>query len=86
MYAYSLYTQNNFQNASSINLSRFWRIFFSILKKGMGGQKIKATFSVIKNLKKINQKYNQIQKTRKQSDKEIIKNFQGRKFKFQDGS
>ena len=51
-------------------------VFFFYLKKGMGGQKIKATFSVIKNLKKINQKYNQIQKTRKLSDKEIIKNFQ----------
>ena len=51
-------------------------VFFFYLKIGMGGQKIKATFSVIKNLKKINQKYNQIQKTRKISDKEIIKNFQ----------
>ena len=51
-------------------------VFFFYLKKGMAGQKIKATFSVIKNLKKINQKYNQIQKTRKLSDKEIIKNFQ----------
>tara|TARA_B100000315_G_scaffold84124_1_gene77135 strand:- start:500 stop:787 length:288 start_codon:yes stop_codon:yes gene_type:complete len=51
-------------------------VFFFYLKKGMGGQKIKSTFSVIKNLRKINQKYNQIQKTRKLSDKEIIKNFQ----------
>jgi hypothetical protein len=51
-------------------------VFFFYLKKGMGGQKIKATFSIIKNLNKINKKYNQIQKTRNLSDKEIIKNFQ----------
>jgi hypothetical protein len=42
----------------------------------MGRQKIKATFSIIKNLKTINEKYKQIQKTRNLSDKEIIKNFQ----------
>ena len=57
-------------------------VFFFYLKKGMAGQKIKATFSVIKNLKKINQKYNQIQKTRKLSDKEIIKNFLNEKIIF----
>ena len=51
-------------------------VFFFYLKKGMGRQKIKATFSIIKNLKTINEKYKQIQKTRNLSDKEIIKNFQ----------
>ena len=51
-------------------------VFFFYLKKGVGWQKIKATFDIIKNLKKINERYNHIQKTRNLSDKEIIKNFQ----------
>ena len=51
-------------------------VFFFYLKKGMVLEKIKATFSIIKNLKKINEKYYEIQKTRQLSDKKIVENFQ----------
>ncbi len=45
------------------------------LKKGMLKFKIKATWDLLKNWKKINKRYTQIQKSRIISDKEIIKFF-----------
>jgi len=51
----------------------FVSIFY--LKKGMFSAKIKANFSIIKNWKHINQKYNELQKFRTVTDKSIIKSF-----------
>jgi len=48
-------------------------IFYTV--KGLLLQKMKASFNIIKNRKKINEKYNEIQQKRKFSDKEIIQNF-----------
>jgi GT2 family glycosyltransferase len=50
-------------------------IIFFYTSKGLLLEKIKANYSIIKNWKKINKKYNEIQQKRKFSDKEIIKNF-----------
>jgi len=51
-------------------------VLFFYMKKGMIGQKIKASCSIIKNLKIIHNKHAQLQKYRKISDKEIIKKFE----------
>lgn len=51
----------------------FVSIFY--LKKGMFSAKIKANFSIVKNWKHINQKYNELQKFRTVTDKSIIKSF-----------
>ena len=51
----------------------FVSIFY--LKKGMFSAKIKANFSIVKNWKHINQKYNELQKFRTVPDKSIIKSF-----------
>jgi GT2 family glycosyltransferase len=48
-------------------------IFYTI--KGLFLQKIKASLNILKNRKKINQKYNQIQQKRKFLDHEIIQYF-----------
>ena len=45
------------------------------LKKGMLSSIFKVFFDIIKNRKKIKQKYDEIQNNRKISDKEIILNF-----------
>ena len=45
------------------------------LKKGLLFVKIKTNFNTIKNLRKILRKYNEIQNSRKISDKKIIENF-----------
>jgi len=46
------------------------------MKKGMAIQKIKASVDILKNLKFIHHKHNQLQKYRIVSDKEIIKKFE----------
>ena len=53
-------------------------IMLFYLKKRMFWQKIKGYIHIIKNIPEIKKKYNEIQKTRIISDKEIIKNFQDR--------
>lgn len=50
-------------------------VFFFYLKKGMLKQKIQATFNILKNWGRIQQKYNQIQKERKIDDKTLIRDF-----------
>jgi len=45
------------------------------MKKGILRFKIKASWDILKNWKKINEKYSEIQKSRTKSDKEIIKSF-----------
>ena len=45
------------------------------IKKRMFMAKVKANYNIIKNLKKINSRYNEIQEKRIISDKEIIKKF-----------
>tara|TARA_B100000929_G_C15199014_1_gene315054 strand:- start:223 stop:510 length:288 start_codon:yes stop_codon:yes gene_type:complete len=45
------------------------------LKKGMIREKAQATVSILKNLKKINERYAYIQKRRKFNDRIIIKKF-----------
>lgn len=50
-------------------------VFFFYWQKGLLKLKIKATFDILKNLKHIAKRYDQIQNERKISDKEIIKNF-----------
>jgi len=50
-------------------------VIFFYTSKGLLLEKIKADFNIIKNRKKINKKYDEIQRKRKFLDKEIIKNF-----------
>jgi hypothetical protein len=50
-------------------------ITWTYMKKGFLGVKIKANLDILKNLKKINRCYNDIQKTRMVSDKKLIKTF-----------
>ncbi len=50
-------------------------VFFFYLRKGMIKAKIRASVDIIKNRKKINQRYHEIQKQRKVSDREIIVEF-----------
>jgi hypothetical protein len=45
------------------------------LKNGLFSEKIKASFSILKNLGTIKSRYNEIQKKRIVNDKEIISNF-----------
>ena len=45
------------------------------ISKGLGGMKISADIEILKNLKKINEKYKQNQKIRKVSDSELINQF-----------
>jgi len=51
-------------------------VFIFYCKKGMASSKIKASFDIIKNRKKINICYKKIQNTRIVNDKQLIKNFQ----------
>ena len=46
------------------------------LKKGMLAAKLNSSLNILKNIKKINNKYQQIQNQRKYSDKEILNLFQ----------
>ena len=46
------------------------------MKKGMAKEKIKASFNILKNLKTIHNRNNQLQKFRTVPDKEIIKKFE----------
>tara|TARA_B100001013_G_C24434313_1_gene373061 strand:- start:315 stop:602 length:288 start_codon:yes stop_codon:yes gene_type:complete len=46
------------------------------LKKGMLAAKFNSSLNILKNIKKINNKYQQIQNQRKYSDKEILNLFQ----------
>jgi len=48
---------------------------FFYLKNGLFSEKIKATFSILKNLNSINSRYKKIQNNRTVNDKEIISNF-----------
>ena len=50
-------------------------VLYFYLSKGMLSEKIKAYFNILKNRKHIKKKYNEIQKNRIKSDKEIIKSF-----------
>jgi GT2 family glycosyltransferase len=50
-------------------------VIFFYTSKGLLLEKIKANLNIIKNRKKINKKYNEIQRKRKFSDKKIIENF-----------
>lgn len=50
-------------------------VLFFYISKGLGRMKISADIEILKNLKKINQKYNQNQKIRKVNDKELIDKF-----------
>ena len=50
-------------------------VSFFYLKNGLLSEKIKASFSILKNIRKINSKYIEIQKKRTVSDKEIILDF-----------
>jgi len=50
-------------------------VCFYYLKKGVFSSKIRASTNILKNFNQINSKYNQIQKRRVISDKELIKNF-----------
>ena len=51
-------------------------IFFYYLKKGLIAEKIKAYVDIIKNRKKISQKYNELEEIRKVNDVQIIDYFQ----------
>jgi len=51
-------------------------VSFFYLKKGMLTSKIKASFNIIRNIKRVNERYKEIQKFRKLTDKEVIKKFQ----------
>lgn len=50
-------------------------VFVFYLSRGMVKEKIKAYCSIIKNIKKINQRYSEIQKMRKFPDKFIVQGF-----------
>ncbi len=50
-------------------------IFLFYLSKGMAREKASCYTSIIKNRKRINQRYEQIQMTRKLSDKDVLKKF-----------
>ena len=50
-------------------------VLFFYIFKGLGKMKISADIEILKNLKIINKKYNQNQKIRMISDKELIKQF-----------
>ena len=50
-------------------------VLFFYLSKGLGRMKISADIEILKNLKKINEKYKKNQEKRKISDKELIKQF-----------
>ena len=50
-------------------------VFIFYFKKRMLSSKIKANFSILKNWKHINQKYNEIQKFRTVDDKTLVKSF-----------
>ena len=50
-------------------------VLFFYIFKGLGKMKISADIEILKNLKTINKKYNQNQKIRMISDKELIKQF-----------
>lgn len=50
-------------------------VFLFYLKKGIVSANIKAHLDIIKNWHKIQKRYNEIQKARIHSDKEIVKNF-----------
>ena len=50
-------------------------VLFFYIFKGLGKMKISADLEILKNLKIINKKYNQNQKIRMISDKELIKQF-----------
>tara|TARA_B100000029_G_scaffold225061_1_gene222878 strand:- start:184 stop:1227 length:1044 start_codon:yes stop_codon:yes gene_type:complete len=50
-------------------------VFFYYLKKGVIQSKFKASFNILKNFNQINSRYNEIQKKRLVSDKELIKKF-----------
>ena len=50
-------------------------VFFFYLSKGLAKMKISADLEILKNLKKINEKYEQNQKIRKVGDKELLNQF-----------
>lgn len=50
-------------------------VLFFYLSKGLGKMKLSADIEILKNMKKINDKYKKNQKKRKISDKELIKQF-----------
>jgi len=50
-------------------------VLFFYISKGFGKMKISADIEILKNLKKINEKYKQNQKIRKVSDRELINQF-----------
>ena len=50
-------------------------VIFFYTSKGLLLEKIKANYNIIKNWKKIKERYNEIQQQRKFSDKDIIQNF-----------
>ena len=50
-------------------------VLFFYISRGLGRMKISADIEILKNLKKINQKYNQNQQIRTVNDKELIKKF-----------
>ena len=50
-------------------------VLFFYLSKGLGRMKISADIEILKNLKKINEKYKKNQEKRKITDKELIKQF-----------
>jgi len=50
-------------------------VLFFYISKGLGRMKISADIEILKNLKKINEKYKQNQKIRKVSDSELINQF-----------
>ena len=50
-------------------------VFIFYFKKRMLSSKIKANFSILKNWKHINQKYNELQKFRTVDDKTLVKSF-----------
>jgi len=50
-------------------------VLFFYLSKGMGRMKISADLEILRNLKKINEKYEQNQKIRKVEDKELLNQF-----------
>ena len=50
-------------------------VLFFYLSKGMGRMKISADLEILRNLKKINEKYKQNQRIRKVEDKELLNQF-----------
>ena len=50
-------------------------VLFFYLSKGLGKMKLSADIEILKNMKKINDKYKQNQKIRKVSDRELINQF-----------